>query len=107
MVTWRPAQSAGMAMSRRSQTRAVGELPPDHWLISETMSLLGEAVAGVGRPEEAEPLLLDAYAGLKASEDTPRQSLTEAIGRLVRFYESRNDAEKAGKWRQTLHGGRK
>ncbi len=80
------------------------ELPAEHWLIADTRSLLGEAVAGQGRFDEAEPLLLDGYAGLKTDREAPLERKREAALRIVRFYESWRKPEKAREWRQSLQG---
>ncbi len=80
------------------------ELPPGHWLIADTRSLLGEAVAGQRRFDEAEPLLHDGYAELKADREAPLESKREAAARIVRFYESWRKPEKASEWRQALQG---
>jgi len=83
------------------------ELPAEHWLIADTRSLLGEAVAGQRRFDEAEPLLLDAYAGLNAGREAPPANKREAAARIVRFYESWNKPEEAREWREALQGGNK
>ena len=42
-------------------------MPADDWRIANTLSLLGEAIAGQGRYAEAEPLLLAGNEGMVAS----------------------------------------
>jgi len=49
---------------------------------------------------EAEPLLLEAYAGLKQHELQSRAS--EAIERLVQLYEAWDKKDKAAEWRKKL-----
>ncbi len=83
------------------------ELPPGHWLIADTRSLLGEAVAGQERFDEAETLLLEACAGLQISPETPPERQRDAVARLVRFYESWKKPEKVREWREALEAAAK
>ncbi len=83
------------------------ELPPGHWLIADTRSLLGEAVAGLRRYDEAETLLLEACVGLKTSSEASPERKRDAVARIVRLYESWKKPEKAREWRKTLQGGNK
>jgi tetratricopeptide (TPR) repeat protein len=102
---------------------------PDDWRVPNTRSMLGGAIlacaeldpalnsaARADRLREAEPLLLDGYAGLKdnASVPTPAQTggfdrRREALERVVRLYEVWDKAEpgrghdaKAAEWRKRL-----
>jgi non-specific serine/threonine protein kinase/serine/threonine-protein kinase len=57
------------------------------------------------RYAEAEPLLLEAYAGLRRPETNAPDSksrATEAAGRLVQLYEGWGKTDKAAEWRQKL-----
>ncbi|MCZ6654123.1 MAG: serine/threonine-protein kinase [Planctomycetota bacterium] len=79
-------------------------LPGDHWLIFNTQSILGEALVGGGKYDEAEPLLLDGFAGLTNREqEIPAQvredRLHEARERIVNLYESWGKVEQAAEWR--------
>jgi hypothetical protein len=54
---------------------------------------------------EAEPLLLDAYAGLKQHQTNAPDSksrATEALQRLVQLYEGWGQKDKADEWRKQL-----
>lgn len=73
-------------------------LPAGHWLTFNTMSVLGAAVLGQGRTEDAEKLLVDAYAGLKDAPDALPVRLKEAAQRLAKLYESTGEAEQAAHW---------
>ena len=78
------------------------------WRLFQTMSQLGESLAGQHKKStEAEPLLIRGYEGLKAGETSipyfKRNEITAAITRLVAFYEGRREPEKALEWRQKLH----
>jgi hypothetical protein len=79
---------------------------PDTWITFNTQSMLGAALLGQKKYAEAEPLLKDGYAGMKERAKTmppagsPR--LTEALQRLLQFYESTGNATEAQRWRQEL-----
>ena len=88
-----------------------------HWLIFNTMSVLGECIAGatasssekpadpalalgarIEKLREAEALLLEGYEGLTAAaetipESTRDQRLRQAIQRIVNLYEAWHAAE--------------
>ena len=76
------------------------------WRLFQTMSQLGEALAGQHKAADAEPLLTRGYEGLKAGEAGipyfKRNEITAAITRLVAFYEGRREPQKALEWRQKL-----
>src|SRR5262249_16597490 len=69
-------------------------------------SVLGAILVGQQKFEEAEPLLLKGYEGIKEREATlrgdERYRLIEARERLVRYYEITNQPEKAREWRQKV-----
>jgi tetratricopeptide (TPR) repeat protein len=82
------------------------KIMPDAWRTFHAKSLLGGALLGQKKYADAEPLLLAGYAGMKKREaQIPPQGkvrLTEAVERLVRFYEATDRKADAAKWRQTL-----
>jgi serine/threonine protein kinase len=77
------------------------------WQVANVKSLLGEALAGQEKNGEAESLLVTGYQGLKEHEATiPPQAkvfLTGALKRLVDFYATTGQAEKADEWRAKLN----
>jgi serine/threonine protein kinase/tetratricopeptide (TPR) repeat protein len=85
------------------------KLQPGEWLTYNTQSMLGYALMGQKKYDEAEPLLIAGYEGLKKVESEifppARNRLTESLQRLVVFYQSRNaagDDEKAQKFYKLL-----
>jgi hypothetical protein len=54
------------------------------------------------RYAEAEPILLEAYAGLKQHETKIPDRVTEALERLVQLYDGWDKKDKATEWRQKL-----
>ncbi len=82
-----------------SRTRTI----PDHWLRYNTMSLLGEAHLKLGELAEAEPLLVEAYAKMKAQESKmskrSRTRIDQARQRLAELYDARQMPDKAKEFR--------
>jgi len=91
----------------------------DHWLLFNTQSMLGGALAGQGKVilasdkeaaqkmfTEAEPLLIDSYEGMKQREDAipdvGKIRLTEALQRLVNLYTAWDKPHEAAKWQAEL-----
>jgi tetratricopeptide (TPR) repeat protein/tRNA A-37 threonylcarbamoyl transferase component Bud32 len=83
---------------------------PEAWRTFNTRSLLGAALLGQKKYAEAETLLLDGFRGMKAREaDIPPQATTrisEALERLVAFYEASGAADEAARWRSELEAAR-
>ena len=79
---------------------------PDAWSTFNTKSMLGGALLGQKKYAEAEPLLLSGYEGMKKQEDKippPGKSRpTEAVERLVQFYEATSKPDESAKWRKEL-----
>jgi serine/threonine protein kinase len=70
-------------------------------------SVLGAALLGQKKHADAEPLLLQGYAGMKQSEKgmpegERRRALTDAVERVVLLYEVTEQPEKARAWREKL-----
>jgi tetratricopeptide (TPR) repeat protein len=81
------------------------EHEPDLWQTFNAKSALGGCLLGQKKYDEAEPLLLAGYEGLKRREDknprsVPQSRLSEAIGRLVQLYGAKGDAARADEWRR-------
>jgi eukaryotic-like serine/threonine-protein kinase len=79
---------------------------PDDWVTFQARSLLGACLLSLGKPGEAEPLILVGYEGLKARRPrimpSDRPLVAEAAARIVRLYQARGDAEQAARWREKL-----
>ena len=61
-------------------------LPEDHWRTADTASLLGGSLVGLGRLEEAEPLLVGAYENLVETRGPEHPFTTAARQRVVDLY---------------------
>ena len=79
-------------------------LNPEHWTPYHAKSLLGAAMAGQGRLDDAEPLLLEGYEGVKMHrhqlEDEHKIRLNETLFRLIQFYMQTGKSEQANRWIQ-------
>ena len=67
----------------------------------------GRALAGQKKFQEAEPLLVEGYSGMKAREakislPTAKTRLPEAIQRLVDLYVAWEKPEQAAEWQKQL-----
>ena len=75
---------------------------PDDWKTFNTKSMLGGALLGQKKYEEAEPLLLKGYEGIKQREKTipPQGSprIPEALDRLIQLYTGTNKPDEVKKW---------
>jgi serine/threonine protein kinase len=71
------------------------------------MSVLGAVLLGQKKYEQAEPLLLQGYEGMKQYEATLRAAerplVAEAGAWVVRFYELTNQPEKARVWQEKVN----
>ncbi len=69
-------------------------------------SLLGGALAGQKKFQEAEPLLVEGYSGMKAREakipPAAQPRLPEALQRLIDLYTAWEKPEQAAEWKQKL-----
>lgn len=79
---------------------------PDHFLTFNSMSLLGWSLSRQKKFKQAEPMLLNGYAGLKAREKKiparARSMIDNAVRRIIEFYEAQDDTVKVREWKQKL-----
>lgn len=59
------------------------------------MSALGECFAARGKFQEAEPLSVNSYEALKASQDEKSFETIDALGRIIKLYEKWSKPEEA------------
>jgi serine/threonine-protein kinase len=77
-------------------------LPPTHWALAGAAGLRGACLAGLGRFEEAEPLLLDSYVVLER-ELSKRSVFTLGIlESLVELYDAWGRPAEAARYRAML-----
>ena len=83
---------------------------PGRWQVFYADSLLGDALLGLNRLSEAEPLLLTGYQGMKRCEQKmepeERPRLKDAAGRIVQYYEAARQPEKASAWKKEVEAAR-
>ena len=79
---------------------------PDDWSLFNTKSMLGGALAGQKKFQEAEPLLLEGYSGMKEREakipPAAKTRLAESLERLVQLYDAWGKPDQAAEWRKKL-----
>jgi serine/threonine protein kinase len=98
---WQEAESL-----LRESLQIYGTATIDRWRHYLALSQLGGSLLGQGRYDEAEPLIVQGYEGMKAREakipapDKPR--FLEATERVVRIYEAWGQPAKADGWKQRL-----
>ncbi len=85
----------------RCRNLQLRNLPPDHWQLSETNSLLGTAIAGMGDDSEAEQLLVTSYTAMVADSSAPSDKKELALHRLIDFYTVRQRFEQADQYRDS------
>jgi serine/threonine-protein kinase len=94
---------AGMGESAARECIAIRERAldaQDQWLTTNARSLLGAALAGQGRFEEAEAILLDADRALRSSILVPAENQRKARERIVALYEAWGKPERADEFRE-------
>jgi eukaryotic-like serine/threonine-protein kinase len=100
------------AGKRLRQSLAIREKKePGVWTTFNTQSMLGAALLGEKNYAEAEPLLRQGYEGMKERENKipahKKFRLTEALERLVQFYDAWDKPDEAAKWRKELEKTKK
>ncbi len=77
---------------------------PDDWQAFNAKCLLGRSLAGQNKFDEAEPIFLSGYQGMKERESkisAPKKvRITEALDALIQLYTDWGKPEAAEKWRQ-------
>ena len=74
-------------------------LPVDSFWIARGEAVLGAALTGLGRYQEAEPLLVTSYAALRVRVGDRCHLTLEALDYLVELYEAWDKPEKAAEYR--------
>jgi WD40 repeat protein/serine/threonine protein kinase/tetratricopeptide (TPR) repeat protein len=79
---------------------------PDAWTTFYARSMLGGALSGQKKRDEAEPLLVQGYEGMKQrAAKIPgggKLRLAEALQRLVQLYDAWGKSDQATTWRKEL-----
>jgi tetratricopeptide (TPR) repeat protein len=75
------------------------KLGRDTWKTFDVSSMLGAALLGQKKLEDARPLLLDGYLGMQRHDDkVPRKRLFDAADRLVELYIALDNQDEVAKW---------
>ena len=90
----------------REALRSYQKTMPEHWRRYRTESLMGASLAGQGKLEEAEPLLLSGYQGLLQRQSSIpvdyRSDLAQTGEWIVRLYRNWGRDRQAAEWRRRL-----
>ena len=78
---------------------AIREKSPPFWGRFDVMSALGEALAGQGKFEAAEPLVLQGYEGLKDDPQAWDVRKHQALERIIHLYEQWGKPDQSAGWR--------
>ena len=89
-------------MLRESLTILRGKLPAKHWAVAHAESLLGESLALSNRSGDAEKLLVESFTTLKTVRGANDRYTRQALARLIRFYDSTGQDERARAYRSLL-----
>ena len=88
----------------RACLRIRDNLAPVAWTTFNAKSLLGDALLAQQKYDDAEPLLLSGYEGIKKRQaelpKTEKIRLTEAAERLVQLYTAWGKADQADRWQK-------
>ena len=100
---------AEVETSLREVLDSLERVQPDEWERYNCQSILGAALLGQKRYEEAEPVLLSAYEGMMTKQSMVSRSYPlrpklheEAAQRIVQLYEGWGKPEEAAKWQDKL-----
>lgn len=74
-------------------------LPPTHPYITGSVRNLGRILLELDRRDDAEELLLDAYAAMKSNPETPASVLASTADEIASMYEKSNQPDKAATWK--------
>ncbi len=72
------------------------------WQIGVAKGLIGDALRGQGKLDDALPFLIDGFEILKADPDTPRKLVVDSIERVIRLYQLKGNAAEVESWRKRL-----
>lgn len=74
-------------------------LPQGHWMIGVVHGGYGECLTAMGRFDDAEPRLLEAYGVLLNALGTDHERTRKAVERLVALYGAAGREDEAARWR--------
>ena len=77
-------------------------IPAGNWKIAKTASVLGAALAGQRRFEEAEPLLVESYPIIKDDRGPHHRRTQQALERIVALYDAWNRPQERARYEMLL-----
>jgi len=76
------------------------KLPAAHWRVPAARCLVGAALAGQKKFDEAEPLLQNGLEGMAAARIAPPELTGWGVDRIVALYVATGKPAEAEAWRQ-------
>ena len=93
----KPAE--GLPLLQECLKGLTATLPADHWMLGASKTYVAQCLIDLGRVDEAEVLLLQAYELLKGKMGEGHDRTRQAAEQMVRVWEKRGDEGKVGEWR--------
>ncbi|MCH8806590.1 MAG: serine/threonine protein kinase [Planctomycetes bacterium] len=93
---------AALPHYRRALALRRERLPAGHWKTANTQLGLGSCLVGLGRFEEAEALLVEAYEKMRVALGTRHGRTTGALQKVIELYVAWNKPDRADEWRAKL-----
>jgi hypothetical protein len=91
-------------VSFRESTELFTKYIPEAWPSFVYRSKIGVALAGQQKFAEAEPILLESFAGFKARRaSAPPELYIETIQAIIDLYEAMEKPDEAEQWRKALN----
>jgi serine/threonine protein kinase/tetratricopeptide (TPR) repeat protein len=84
-----------LSLVEEASERQAGVLPEGHWSRAMKTVLAGRCHAGLGHPEQAEPLLVDGLRAVIAALGPDHQRALAATDALIEFYQSQGRGDEA------------
>lgn len=95
----REASAEAEGLARGALASLQGMEGAVEWEVAHAESVLGGCLSGLGRHDEAEAILLQAYATLDRLRGAAAPPTQEGLKRLVAHYEARGRAQQAAAYR--------
>jgi serine/threonine-protein kinase len=93
-----------LALAKDAKAIWLKALPPGHWRTASAEAAEGAALAGLGRYDEAEKLLLASYGVLHNEQGAAHVYVVNSSRWLVKLYLATGQPAKATRYRVRQHG---
>jgi serine/threonine-protein kinase len=93
-----------LGLSKDAKAVWIEALAPGHWRTASAEAVEGAALAGLGRYEEAEKLLLASYGVLHEDKGAAHVYVVNSSRWLAKLYQAMGQPAKAARYRVGQHG---